>query len=121
MSRAAAKNTENAARVVRSWIDGFQPDHLIVEDPAAAYHKGKCTRAILVAIASVVGDADGLDIWLKRKRLYQNKYEEAKALVSRYPEMASRRPSRPPIWMPEPRNMSYFEALSLVEQLNASA
>ena len=58
-----------------------------------------------------------LDIKLPRIQSYQNKYDEAKALVKLYPQTKGLLPKRPPIWMPEPRNMSYFEAVSLVEQL----
>lgn len=116
-SRTAAGSTQNAARIIQSWINGFGPDHLIVEDPKTALRKGNHARALLQTIRALFDKADGLCITLSRVQSYQNKYEEAKALAARYPEIAHLLPQRPPIWRPEPRNMSYFEALSFVEQL----
>ena len=119
MSRTAAKNPQSAARIVQAWITGFKPDHMIVEDPKTALRKGNNAKEILDTIATLFENSDGLDIKLPRLQSYQNKYDEAKALVKLYPPMKRILPKRPPIWMPEPRNMSYFEAVSLVEQLSA--
>ena len=119
MSRTAAKNPQSAARIVQTWITRFKPDHMIVEDPKTALRKGNNAKEILVTIATLFENSDGLDIKLPRIKSYQNKYDEAKALVKLYPQMQKVLPKRPPIWMPEPRNMSYFEALSLAHQLKS--
>lgn len=118
MSRTAANDTKNAARIVQSWIDGYEPDHMIAEDPKTALRKGENTKAILETITTIYENGDGLDVCVPRRQSYQNKYIEAKALAKRYPEVAHFLPrARPPIWMPEPRHMSYFEALALVDEL----
>lgn len=119
MSRKAAKSTQNAAQIVKSWIDDFSPDLLISENPETAYRKGAKSRQILETIGELFEAADGLNVRLARVQSYQTKFQEAKALAQTYPELKHLCPLQPPIWMPEPRNVSYFEALSFVEQLKA--
>jgi hypothetical protein len=117
ISRCAALSKRNAARIVQAWISGFKPHYLIAEHYATALRKGQNTRAILKTINALFEETDGLDIRLRRTQSYPNKYVEAKALVEKYPEIAHLYVQQPPIWMPEPRNMGYFEALSLVQQV----
>lgn len=119
ISRIAAQNTQNAARIVQSWIDDCSPDLMISEDPKSASRKGVRVRSVLGTIADLCEKSDGLNIRLTRTQSYQNKYEEAKALAKTYPQLKWQCPTQPPIWMPEPRKMSYFEALSFVEQIKA--
>ena len=119
MSRAAAQTPQNAARVVQSWITGFRPHHMIVEDPITASRKGDQVKAVLSVIATTFEDNDGIDIRFPRVQSCRNKYIEAKILRARYPTMNIVVPRKPPIWKSEPRNMSYFEALSFVEQLRS--
>lgn len=119
MSRQAAKSTQNAARVVQSWIDDLSPDLLISEKPETACRKGARTKSILETIGTLFDKADGLNVRLTRHQSYQNKFEEAKALARTYPELKHLCPLQPPLWMPEPRCMTYFEALSFVEQIKA--
>ena len=107
------------ARGVQSWIDDCIPDLVISEDPRAASHKGVHTRTLLEVIGDLFDRADGLNVRLTRVQSYQTKFEEAKALARVYPELKHLCPLQPPFWMPEPRSVSYFEALSFVEQLKA--
>lgn len=118
-SRIAALNTKTATRVVQSWIDDLGPDLLISEHPDTAHRKGRRAKAILQTIGEVFDAAEGLNVQLARTQGYQNKYEEAKALIKKYPELLPWLPLKPPIWLPEPRQTMYFEALSLVEQVTA--
>ena len=119
MSRKATKSTQNAAQIVKSWLDDFSPDLLISENSETAYSKGVRSRQILETIGELFETADGLNVRLTRVQSYQNKFQEAKALAQKYPELKHLCPLQPPIWMPKPRNLSYFEALSFVEQLKA--
>jgi len=121
MSRKATKSMQNAARIVQSWVDDCAPDLLISEDPATASHKGIHTRTLLEAIGDLFDLADGLNIRLTRVQSYQNKFEEAKALARVHPELKHLCPLQPQFWMPEPRSVSYFEALSFVEQLKTKS
>lgn len=118
MSRKAAKDTQNAARIVQSWIDDCSPDLMISESPKTAVRKGLCIKSVLETIGCLFDKAEGLNVQMTRHQSYQNKFDEAKALAGKYPTLRHLCPQQPPIWMPEPRNTSYFEALSLVEQIN---
>ena len=117
-SRTAAKNTQNAARITQAWVRGFKPDIMLCEQSQTASCKGLHAQTVLETIATVFENADGLDIRLPRIQSYQNKYVEAKALAAKYPALADLCPEQPPIWLPEPRNMGYFEALALFDALH---
>lgn len=116
--RTTGHSAQSTAETVKSWISGFRPDHMVSEDPSAASRKNHQTKAIIEAIADVFSESRGLNALVPRIQSYANKYDEAKALVERYPRIAHLRPERPRIWQSEPRAMGYFEALSFVEQLN---
>ncbi len=116
MSRTAAKSPDNARRIVRGWLDSFNPDLVITEDPRTTSRKGSHIKTILSSIDDLFEASEALNIRTVRNRNFKNKYEQAQALVKRYPEMKAKLPSKPPVWMPEPRNMTYFEALALLDQ-----
>ena len=80
-SRLAARTPRDAKRVVSRWIDELEPDLLISEDPRAAKLKGSHIRRLLDAIAGQFEAADGLNMVLPRRQDFNNKYDEAKALV----------------------------------------
>lgn len=118
MSRKATKNPKDAAMLMKSWIDDFDPDLMISEEHRAS-RKGDHAKVLLETIGDVFDKAEGLNVRLPRVQVYQDKYEEAKILAEQYPKIAALLPKKPPIWKAEPFEVSYFEALSLVEQLNA--
>jgi hypothetical protein len=115
MSRIGSNSPARARSVVQKWIADFSPDILICEDVATCRNKGNHTKGILQAIADTFSAAKGNDFTLPRIQRYANKYEEAAHLAKRYKEIAHLLPKRPPIWKPEPRLMSFFEALALFE------
>jgi len=117
LSRKAARNPKDAAACLKSWIDDFEPDLMISEDPVAS-HKGDHVKTLLETIGRICDQAHGLNVRLPRKQVYHDKYEEAKALVERHPQLRDLLPNKPSIWNSEPHAISYFEALSFVEQLN---
>ena len=116
MSRKASKSPSTAVNCAKSWIDDYNPDLIISEDPGAS-NKGVHVKALLEAIGQVSDQADGLNIRLNRFHAFDDKYAEAKALAVQYPQIQRKLPKKPPIWMPEPHAISYFEALSYVAQL----
>ncbi|MEM7241804.1 MAG: hypothetical protein AAF429_06435 [Pseudomonadota bacterium] len=118
LSRKAAKTPKDAAVCLKSWIDDFKPDLLISEDPATS-GKGDHVKTLLETIGQICDQADGLNVRLPRKQVYHDKYQEAKALGERYPQLLGVLPVKPQIWKPEPHAISYFEALSFVEQLKS--
>lgn len=113
----AFNDIQAAREVVQHWIKGFSPDHLIVEDLQSAARKGTQSRVITEAISEVFAEANASNVRVKRVCRHPNKYDEAEALVKKFASAATILPKRPPIWMPESRNISYFEALALVDTL----
>ncbi|MEM7241535.1 MAG: hypothetical protein AAF429_05070 [Pseudomonadota bacterium] len=116
LSRKAARNPKDAAACLKSWIDDFEPDLMISEDPVAS-HKGDHVKTLLETIGLMCDQADGLNVRLPRRQVYHDKYEEAKVLADKYPQLRTLVPRKPAIWNSEPHDISYFEALSYVEHL----
>lgn len=113
-SAQAFTDTNHAQRIARGWLHGFGPDQVMTEDRHSLARKGPQSQMITETVANAFADAECLDIRVRRHQTHENKYDEAKTLAERFPAAQSILPQRPPIWLPEPRNMSYFEALSLV-------
>jgi len=117
-STDAYNSPETARQVVRRWLPGFRADQALIADTASSTVKGPRSRCLIEAIAEEMADAPCLDLRVRRTQRHANKYDEAAALARRYPPMASILPKPPPIWLPEPRNMGYFEALALVDAVD---
>lgn len=113
-STTAFGNEGRAAHQMVSWIQGFGPHVVLIEDAQSGARKGRQSRRVTEALAGVCAEANCLDLRVRRTQGHANKYLEAEALAKRFPEAKSILPKKPPIWLPEPRNMSYFEALSLI-------
>jgi len=109
-----------AKAITQRWVAGFGPDQMLTEDRSSMCRKGPQSQDVTEAIADTFAEADGLDLRVRRVQQYENKYDEAAALAKRYPAAQSILPSRPPLWLPEPRNMGYFEALSLIAAIDAA-
>lgn len=112
-SAQAFNDPKRTNEILSHWIKGFAPDRTLVEDAASAARKGPQSRLITETVAATFSKANCLDLRVRRRQSHDNKYQEAVALAERFPAAKSILPLRPPIWLPEPRNMSYFEALSL--------
>lgn len=113
ISKKASKNGFEAASYARSLFKRLSPDLIITEDPIAATHKGEKTRLLLIAIAEEA-ERVGLEVvTVPRQQQYANKYAEAEALTSDYPELAPWKPDKRRFFDNEPRNTVIFEALSL--------
>lgn len=113
-SRKGSKSAKEAAIILHQWFEEYKPDIFVSENPDTAMRKGERQRRILKVFADIGEDQPCLNIVVPRKSRYKNHYEEAQAIGKRYPEIADLVPAMPPIWLPEPRAMIYFEALSLV-------
>ena len=87
----------------------------MTEDVHSVARKGSQSRLITTVIAKVFEDASGIDMRVRRVNAFTNKFEDAEDLSRRYPEALPLLPKRPPIWLPEPRDMGYFDALALVD------
>lgn len=53
------------------------------------------------------------NIRVQRERTYRNRYEEARALAARYPEIAGYVPKAARFYELPSKNLLYFEALAL--------
>lgn len=116
-SRKASKSAGNAVSAMRIWLETYQPDCIITENADMAQRKGDKKRAILRALAQVAADHEALNVEVIRQQQHANMYEEAAVLAKHYPQLRPWLPKQPPIWMPEPRNTVYFEALAMALQV----
>ena len=79
--------------------------------------KGQKSRDLIGTVARTAEQNYLLDVSVKCPRPTHNKYEDAKALAERFPELLPWGPKKRRIWEPEPRNTIYFEALALALQI----
>lgn len=117
ISRVGARSAKDAGAVLKRWIAQYQPDTIISENPDAAMRKAKRQRDILKTFCQIAENEPALNILVVRKKTHKNIYEEAAALIKRHPDIACKLPQKPSIWMPEPRNTIYFEALAMAQQV----
>jgi ribosomal protein L17 len=113
LSRKASKSPALAAAQTQTWINELQPDVVVTEKVSTTSTKGTKTRHLIEAIAKVATRAKLLDVAVSRLHTHKNKYEEAKYLGERFPEINAWVPRMRRIWEPEPRNTILFEALAL--------
>lgn len=118
--RKASRSPNRAAAKVRTWIELLKPEAVISEQLTKKSRKRGKTIALLAAITKAARKASVVHATVPRVRLHKNKYEEAATLVKRYPELRSRLPEKPPIWLPEPPNLIIFEALALALSVQLS-
>lgn len=115
ISGKASSSAFEAAKQTRAWIRYLEPDVVICEALDKYSRKGEKTTQIIEAIAKVAADSPVLDIRVPKSRTNTNKYDQARGYAERFSELLMFLPKRPKLWEAEPRNMIYFEALSLVE------
>ena len=113
LSRKASKSPTLAARQTEKWIEEFAPDVVVTEVVSKTSTKSFKTRALIGAIQSVAAKATLLDVCVARARKFKNKYEEARGLADKFPELSLWVPKTRRIWEPEPRTTMLFEALAL--------
>ncbi len=113
-SRKGAESVENAVATLKAWIDEFRPDVLVTENPDSAGRKRGRQLRILRAFADVGQDAALINVVIRRQRVFDNIYDEARDFADQFPDLAPLIPVRPPIWEKEPYRLIYFEALALI-------
>ena len=100
-----------------SWLDIYKPDVLVTEDPTTEFKKSGKQIPILEAFVEIGREAPVMNIVMTRKKTHKNLYLQAASLAEHYPEIASRVPKKPPIWLPGHRNLVYFDALALAKRV----
>jgi hypothetical protein len=117
ISDRAAETPEAATAFAKGLFADFTPDVVITEELLMARNKGKRTLDLIEAIADAAEAAQLMSITLPRRHDHPNKYAEAEALVTMFPELTPWLPPPRRFYDNEPRNTVLFEALSLALQL----
>ena len=115
MSRKASTGTSEAGAHAAKLIENFRPDIVVTEKVLANSKKGDTTIEVIEAITSVAEMADVTDLNVVRSHSFDNRFNEARDLAERYPEMRPYLPRTRKPWEAEPKALIYFEALSLFE------
>ena len=113
LSRKASINPTLAAAQTEKWIVDLNPDVLVTEKVSKISTKSFKTRSLIESVQRVAANANLLDVSVVRANIFKNKYEEAKHLGERFPEISAWVPRARRIWEPEPKNTVLFEALGL--------
>ena len=114
-SRAASKSPTKGRSFLRTAVARHNPDLVVIENPIGSTRKYGVSRTILMAMAQDLRDNAIPHRTEAKRRSFANKYDEAAALVKRFPEIAPWLPKRPRIWEREPTEIIYFEAISLAD------
>lgn len=117
LSKKAARSSELAERQAQCWIRKFTPHVVVTEAVPARSTKSKKTRSLINAVSRASAARGVHDARVSRASKFKNKYEEARALANRFPDIEAWVPKKPKIWESEPRNTVYFEALTLALQV----
>lgn len=113
LSVKASKSFEEAFQRVTAWTIYYRPDLVVTERVEGASRKGVHTRNLIRAAESAAnnGNAEYAEVSAPLDGL--NKYAAAAGLAEQFPQIAPWLPRKRRTWEPEPRNIIYFEALSL--------
>lgn len=112
-SKEASSSPRQAYEYTKKKIAYYQPDLLVTELVTDKSKKGQYSRSLINMIAKAAQDADVQWSLITRQQSYDNKFQEAKALADRFPEI---RPTLPPPrhwWQTEDPRMIIFEAVAL--------
>ncbi len=113
ISKKASQSPQAAQEYATKWIELFRPNVVITEKIKDESRKGEQAKSLIAAIASVAEQHQLLDVVVERVQAFKNKYEEARALVSHFPDLRPQLPKQPRCWQSEPFSTTYFEALAL--------
>lgn len=107
------REAETAEARVHSWIRFYKPDLIVLEELGPRSRKGKNAEALLGAGRKAAEKARVHSVSIARRYSEPNKYAEAARLAEEFPQLAPWLPPPRRIWEKEPRQIIYFEALSL--------
>ena len=113
LSRKASSSVDAAFAQTSLWLTTYHPDLVLVEAFSKLSRKGRHSRALVAAITAAARDRHVRCQAVPKRPRYPNKYAEAAALAQHHPQLEPWLPRPRRISEPEPRNIVYFEALSL--------
>lgn len=112
----AVKEPTELIAFVQELINTLQPDVVVTERCDETSKKGKRAQKLITSVTELASHNYVLDVSVPRPRGFRTKFEEAKDLASRHPELTGYLPRRKRrIFDFEPRSMIVFEALALAE------
>ena len=112
-SKEASLEPARGRSFLRRAVMRLEPDFVVTEDPFGPTRKRGKSRSVLYALTQELTDSAMVHRLIRRDQSFANKYAEARALAERFPAIAPWLPKTPKLWMSEPRNTIYFEALSM--------
>lgn len=115
IAKAAYATPDKLTTLVHALIDAHDPTVVVIERTGEGCRKGAGTQQRIAVIADVARERGKLIVAAPRTHDFVNKYEEAEALVQRYPDLCPWAPERAPCWENEPRQTILFEALALTD------
>ncbi len=113
VSKESSNSPKQAYKYTKKKIAYYQPDLLITELVTDKSKKGQYSRSLINMIAKAAQDADMQWSLVTREQKYENKFQEAKALAKRFPELQSSLPPPRHWWQTEDPRMIIFEALAM--------
>ena len=118
MWREARECPTRTRSELRVMVATLNPTLIVSEDPDGlnCRKRGKSLK-LLRPLVQAAADEPVTHIKLERPRRYENRYDEAKALCQRFPEIAAWCPDKVKSYESEPRSLTYFEALAYVAEV----
>jgi hypothetical protein len=111
-----SKKSADLGGYLQELINTLKPDVVVTEKCDEDCKKGTRAKRLIASITKLASHNYVLDVSVSRPRLFPSKYEEAKDLVSKHPDLIGFLPTKKRrIFDFEPRNMIVFEALALAE------
>ncbi len=111
-----SKSSGDLVGFLQELINTLKPDVVVTEKCDIDCRKGSKAKRLITSITELASHNYVLDVSVPRPRSFPSKYEEAKDLVSRHPDLIGYLPEKKRRFFDfEPRNMIVFEALALAE------
>ncbi len=117
MAGKPARSRIRAVGALQELINTFHPDVLITEKLRPNDRKGLRARNITEALQRAAAENYVLDVSVRRRQRYANKYEEIEVLVKRYPTIKPWAPPKRKYFEDEPPAMVLFDALAIADRV----
>jgi hypothetical protein len=115
--RACTRSAHKTGNKTRELIALHCPEVVVTELPGSNKRKRGKTQGLMEAVTLAAKESEAVSMTSTKRRTYRDKYQEAKVLAERFPELLPRVPTKPKFWLNEPRRMILFEALSFALRL----
>ena len=108
------QSPEDASEALEKLIEDYQPDVVVTEQ---VDENGSRIGSLRRALCTCAEKRKVLDVSIKRRQLFANKYEEAAWLADTYPSLKPWVPPKRRFFENEPPRMILFQATSLVHSV----